>query len=171
MNSSPEAVEQEVKEVHRRFPTGVTIVTAAVQGVPYGLAVNAFSSVSLDPPVVLVCVAATSSTHPHLFTVDHLGVNILAETQEDLLKAFARSGGDKFAEVAWHEGPNGSPILEGCSAVVELEIEKRLQAYTHTIFIGRVVMAKAASQAPLVYLSGDLFPSSNLRSMQSRGVG
>src|SRR5262245_49237930 len=57
----------EVKAVHRQFPTGVTIVTTVVDGVPYGLAVNAFSSLSLDPPTVLVCVATTSATYPRLF--------------------------------------------------------------------------------------------------------
>lgn len=112
-------LEEGVRNVHRNFPTGVTIVTALVDGTPYGLAVNAFSSVSLDPPVVLVCVAATSSTHPHLFSVDHLGVNILAEDQDDLLKAFARSGGDKFADVAWREAPAGSQssrVARRCSS-------------------------------------------------------
>jgi flavin reductase (DIM6/NTAB) family NADH-FMN oxidoreductase RutF len=155
-----------VREVHRRYPTGVTVVTALADGLPYGLAVNAFSSVSLDPPVVLACVAATSSTHPHLFVVDHVGINILAEGQGQVVAAFARSGGDKFAELEWRRAPEGSPILEGCAASMELRIEKRLQAYTHTIFTGRVLSAAHSEAPPMVYLGGDLFAASSLGAAQ-----
>lgn len=156
------ALEESVKDAHRRFPTGVTIVTATASDRPYGLAVNAFASVSIDPPVVLVCVAATSSTHPRLFTVDHLGVNILAEGQVELLSAFARSGGEKFDGVSWSESNHGVPMLDGYSAFLELEIEKRLQAYTHTIFIGRVLEADVSSNPPMVYLGGEVFGSAGL---------
>lgn len=151
-----------VKNVHRQFPTGVTVVTAQRDGQTYGLAINAFSSVSLEPPVVLVSVAATAETHPRLFGVDHVAVNILAEDQTELLAAFAKSGGDKFAGVSWSPGPQGSPILDGCAATLELQIEKRLQAYTHTIFTGRVIAATASDRPPLLYLGSKLFRSSDL---------
>ena len=62
-----------VRAVHRQYPTGVTVVTTAVDGVPYGLAVNAFSSISLDPPLVLVCVNESSRSYPAVFDSDHLG--------------------------------------------------------------------------------------------------
>src|SRR5258708_10938434 len=73
-----------VKEVHRRFPTGVTIVTTSSDGKPYGLAVNAFSSISIQPPVVLFCVAKTSSTYRLLYANDAVVVNMLARLQDDV---------------------------------------------------------------------------------------
>jgi flavin reductase (DIM6/NTAB) family NADH-FMN oxidoreductase RutF len=152
-----------VKAVHRSFPTGVTIVTTCVEGQPYGLAVNAFSSVSLDPPLVLVCVAATSSTYPRLFLGTHMAVNILASDQASVAGVFAKSGGDKFAEIAWTRGGCGAPILDGVSAHLEIEIETRIPAYTHTIFIGRVTDAKASGRPPLVYLNASMFDSELLR--------
>lgn len=168
--ASGETLADTVKAVHRRFPTGVTIVTAQSEGRPYGLAVNAFSSVSIEPPVVLLCVAASSSTHPHLFRVDHVGVNILGEAQQDLLQAFARSGGEKFVGVEWSPGPHGSPILAGAAASLELEIERRLPAYTHTVMTGRIVMAEASSNSPLVYLGGELYESSTLRPLDQEAA-
>lgn len=168
MSCSPELIEA-VKAVHRRFPTGVTIVTASDEGRPYGLAVNAFSSVSLEPPVVLACVAATSTTHPRLFTVDHLGINILAEDQQEVVAAFARSGGDKFSDISWRPGAKGSPLIDGASAAMEIKIEKRLQAYTHTIFTGRVLDATAGDAPPMIYLGGGLFRGSNLTEDRSPG--
>ncbi len=148
--------------MHRRFPTGVTIVTTCVDGRPYGLAVNAFSSVSLAPPLVLVCVAGTSTTHPKLFTASHFAVNILAHTQHALAATFGRPGRDKFKDVAWSRGAHGSPIFESVSAYLELEIEKRVPAYTHTVFFGRVLDAHATDVPPLLYVDGRFFDASAL---------
>ena len=152
-----------VREVHRLFPTGVTVVTTAVDGHPYGLAVNAFSSVSLTPPMVLVCVAETSRTHPHLISSGHLAVNILSHRQQATAARFARSGGEKFEGLDWFPGPHGSPILAGISVYVEIEVERRIPAYTHTIFIGRVVTSRSFGVPPLVYLGGGFFDGSALR--------
>jgi flavin reductase (DIM6/NTAB) family NADH-FMN oxidoreductase RutF len=165
--SSPELAEA-VRRVHRKFPTGVTIVTTMEDGVPRGLAVNAFASISLDPPLVLACVAATSTTYPSLFLHDTFAVNILAHDQFELVHRFARSGGDKFAGVSWREGRGGSPIIEGVSAHLELEVQSRLPAFTHTIFIGLVTDATASSVPPLVYLDGRLFDSVTLEAAQAR---
>jgi flavin reductase (DIM6/NTAB) family NADH-FMN oxidoreductase RutF len=151
-----------VRRVHRQFPTGVTIVTMQHGDVPYGLAVNAFSSICLDPPMVLVCVAGTSATYPHLFHCDELAVNILAHDQGNVVERFARSGGDKFAGLDWHAGENGAPVLAGVSAHLELRIERRLPAYTHTIFTGRVTRAVSSAAAPLIYLDGQTFAATAL---------
>lgn len=159
---------EDVKRVHRRFPTGVTIVTTMVDDVPYGLAVNAFSSLSIDPPTALVCVASTSATHPRLFLGDTLAVNILAHDQADVVKKFARSGGDKFAKLEWRTGLAGCPIIDGVSAYIELRIEHRLPAYTHTIFIGHVIEAAATDAPPLIYLGGKTFDSTGLRQASER---
>lgn len=154
---------ERVKGVHRAFPTGVTVVTTCIEGVPYGLAVNAFSSISLSPPLVLVCVAETSSTYDRLFQGDHLAVNILSADQSSVAHRFAKSGGDKFAELEWRRGVHGAPVLEGVAGHLELEIEKRVPAYTHTIFIGRVIEAQAGDREPLVYLGARFYEAGNLR--------
>jgi flavin reductase (DIM6/NTAB) family NADH-FMN oxidoreductase RutF len=145
---------ESVKEVHRRFPTGVTVVTVCVDSVPFGLAVNAFSSLSLDPPSVLVCVAQTSATHPRFLASSHFAVNMLASDQTAVATRFAKSGGDKFGGLAWRRGHRGSPILEAAAAYLELEVEARIPAHTHTILIGRVVDAGTSDRSPLVYLGG-----------------
>ncbi|MBS1885866.1 MAG: flavin reductase family protein [Actinobacteria bacterium] len=166
-SSSEPAADEElvdrVKEVHRRFPTGVTIVATTVAGRPYGLAVNAFSSLSLEPPLVLACVAATSSTYPRLFEVDAVSVNILAHDQAAVAGAFARSGGDKFEGLEWRPGAGGAPLLAGVSAQLELAVEHRIPAGTHTIFVGRVLAASAGDKAPLLYLGGGFFDGGALR--------
>jgi flavin reductase (DIM6/NTAB) family NADH-FMN oxidoreductase RutF len=146
-----------VKAVHRCFPTGVTVVTTVCEGQPYGLAVNAFSSISLEPPLVLVCVAARSATYDHLFRADQVAVNILSSDQREVAAVFAKSGGDKFRDVAWRPGRNGAPLLDRVAAHFELAIERRLPAYTHTIFIGRVLDAHTTGRPPLVYYESEFF--------------
>lgn len=151
------------KEAHRRFPTGVTVVTTTVDGTPYGLAVNAFSSVSMDPPMVLVCVKSTSQTHPHLEISDHIGINILANDQEWIAQAFASSGGDKFAGISWHSSLTGAPLLDGAAAAFEVKIDQRIPAGSHTIFLGEVVAVEAEGERqPLLYLGGAFHDSSSL---------
>jgi len=152
------------REVHRRYPTGVTIVTTLVDGTPHGLAVNAFSSLCLEPPMVLVCVATTSATHPHLYGGDIMGINVLARDQGRLVAVFAQTGIDKFADIAWQPGESGAPLLEGVSAQLELRVETRIPAYTHTIFIGAVLQARSFGRPPLLYLDGELFDGGRLES-------
>ncbi|OIH85785.1 hypothetical protein BLJ79_06215 [Arthrobacter sp. UCD-GKA] len=151
-----------VRNVHRKYPTGVTVVTTSVDGVPFGLAVNAFSSISLDPPLVLVCVNESSKSYPAVFEADHLGINILAADQTAVAGTFARSGGDKFADLAWRSSAVGVPILDGVAGYFELEIKYKIPAYTHTIFIGEVVEAGHSDKAPLVYQDGRFFDGARL---------
>jgi flavin reductase (DIM6/NTAB) family NADH-FMN oxidoreductase RutF len=143
-----------VKAVHRHFPTGVTVVTTLFGDQPYGLAVNAFSSISLAPPMVLVCVAETSATHECLFQGDQIAINFLAHDQGNVAATFGRSGRDKFREVRWKRGKYGAPVIDAICAYLEAEIDKRIRAYTHTIFIARVREAVAFDRAPLVYVDG-----------------
>jgi steroid delta-isomerase-like uncharacterized protein len=160
------AASELLRAVHRKFPTGVTIVTTMEGSVPTGLAVNAFSSVSLDPPLVLFCVGRSSLTHPRLFGGDAVGVNILAQDQRAIAQRFAVSGGDKFDGVGWAPGENGAPLLDRCAARLEGIIETRIAAPTHTIFLTRVTRAEAFVRPPLIFLgaayfdSGDLVPAS-----------
>lgn len=155
-SAAADRLADDVKAVHRQFPTGVTVVSTAVDGKPYGLAVNAVSSVSLDPPLVLVCVAERASTYPHLLACEHFAINYLACGQEAIAERFARSGGDKFADVRWSPGGHGSPLVADVAAFLEVRVATRLPAYTHTIFVGHVVDAGAYDRAPLLYYAGEL---------------
>ena len=154
-----------MKQVNRQFVTGVTVVTAMDDDTPRGLAVNAFSSISLDPPTVMVCVMRTSSTHDCLFRATHLAINILSTDQLDVVNRFAAKGVDKFAGLDWEPGPFGSPIVARSAAQMEVEIRERLQASTHTVFICRVVHATASDRAAMVYSSGQFFDGSALPSL------
>ncbi len=165
MRTSSKSVEVDaaaVREVHRRFVTGVTVVTTMDGDVPRGLAVNAFCSVSLEPPLVMVCVQTTSTTYPALLRADHLGINILAADQSGVAGVFASKAADKFAALDWTSGPYGSPLLEGSAARVEVEIGERLRASTHTVFIGRIVEADHRDVDPLVYRAGQLFSPTDM---------
>ncbi len=151
-----------MKQVNRQFVTGVTVVTAMDEDQPRGLAVNAFSSITLDPATVMVCVQRTSSTHDCLFRTDHLAINILSTAQLDVVTTFAGKSDDKFADLDWTPGPHGSPLIAGSSAQMETEIRERLQASTHTVFICRVMHAVVTDNPPMVYSAGAFFDGGRL---------
>ena len=146
-----------MKQVNRRFITGVTVVTTMDGDTPRGLAVNAFASISLDPPTVMVCVQRTSSTHDCLYRSGHLAINILSSDQLDVVQRFAAKSSDKFAGLDWRPGPFGSPLLDRSSAQVEVEIRERLQASTHTVFVCRVLEASVTDRTPMVYSAGQFY--------------
>ena len=159
--------DQEVmKQVNRRFVTGVTVVTAMDGDHPRGLAVNAFASISLDPPTVMVCVQRTSSTYACLFRAAHLAINILSTDQLDVVQRFATKSDDKFSGLDWEPGRFGSPLLGRSSARMEVEIRERLQASTHTIFICRVVDAEVSERTPMIYSAGGFFDGGALTALR-----
>ncbi|MFF5792209.1 flavin reductase [Paeniglutamicibacter sp. NPDC012692] len=154
---------EELKGFNRQFVTGVTVVTTIDDsGKPRGLAANSYVSVSLEPPLVLVCVQKTTSTYSSLFKSTHLGINIMSNEQRDTLGIFASKGDDKFANLQWHEGPNGSPMIDGSAASIEAEIKERFQAKTHTVFIAKVKHSEVAELAPMVYKAGRFFDGAEL---------
>lgn len=146
-----------MKQVNRRFVTGVTVVTAMDGDKPRGLAVNAFSSISLDPPMVMVAVQRTSSTHDCLYRAAHLAINILSVDQLDVVNTFAAKSDDKFAGLDWDPGTFGSPLIDRSAAQMEVEIRERLQASTHTLFVCRVVHATVSDRPPMIYSAGKFF--------------
>lgn len=152
----------ELKRVHRSFASGVTIVTTQVEGRPFGLAVNAFASVSLDPATVLVCINTSSSTYPKFFAGGHFGISILAADQSAVAMRFATSGGDKFSDVAWKTGDFGQPLIEGAAAHLEMEIASMLLAGTHTVIVGKVLSAHASGHPPLLFHNGGFFDGGKL---------
>jgi flavin reductase (DIM6/NTAB) family NADH-FMN oxidoreductase RutF len=140
----------------------VAVVTTERGGRPYGLAVNAFASVSMEPPLLLVCVKTSTKTHPYLYTGDRMGINILSSEQRWVAERFAVSGGDKFREINWHPGVLGVPVLDRASAVFEALVQERHAAGTHTIFLGLVHHAEASTRRPLVYCDGSFFDGARL---------
>lgn len=147
-----------IKGFNRQFITGVTVVTTTdSQGKPRGLAVNSYASVSLEPPLVMVCVQKSASTHSPLFRSSHLGINILSNQQGDTVRTFASKSPDKFADLGWHAGPHGTPLIDGSAASIEAEIKERFQAKTHTVFIAKVTHAELADVAPMIYKAGRFF--------------
>jgi 3-hydroxy-9,10-secoandrosta-1,3,5(10)-triene-9,17-dione monooxygenase reductase component len=139
------------------FPTGVTVVTARAEDGPVGVAVNAFCSVSLDPPLVLVCAGAQSESWPVIRAVGPFAVNILAEGQGELCKRFSRKGLDRFTGIVERPGFTGAPLLVD-SSVASLECVSHSEhvAGDHTIVVGRVVALHEYEQtSPLIFFSSD----------------
>lgn len=143
----------DMKSALSSFCTGVAVITARrADGRPAGMAVQSFSSVSLDPPLVCFCPARTSTTWPEIQAAGAFAVNILAADQQDLCRRFAVTGGDKFGGVAWRSGGNGAPLLDGALATVECDLEAVLDGGDHAIALGRVTALTAHREgAPLLY--------------------
>lgn len=138
------------------FATGVTIVTALDgDGAPRGLTANAFSSLSLDPTLVLVCVDHRSDTFPIIAQASSFAINILGEEQREVSQRFARKGEDKFEGVSYHQGQTGVPLLEGALAVLECGRAQSYEAGDHTIFIGQVQHVEYGQGKPLLFFRGN----------------
>jgi len=137
------------------FATGVTVVTGQGDEAPLGLAANAFTSVSLDPPLVLVCMARTSTTWPKIRRSGAFVVNFLSERQEEISRRFGDRGGDRFAGLGWKPGDTGSPIFSDALAFVECRIEAEHAAGDHVIVVGRVVDLGVIQEGrPLIFWRG-----------------
>ena len=139
------------------FPTGVVIVTAISGGRPAGLSVGSFTSVSLDPPLVAVLPAKSSTSWPKIAAAGSFCINILAASQEALCRGFAVSGADKFAGVSWWRAPSGAPILDGTLAWIDCELEQSVEAGDHYIVLGRVRALEVEpleATAPLIFFQG-----------------
>ena len=152
----PQVVDPRVmRDVLGHFASGVTVVTAMEPEGPIGFTCQSFSSLSLDPPLIAFCPSRTSTTWPRLREVGRFCVNVLAEDQSDLSQAFARSGTDKYAGVAWAPSPQGSPMLDGVVAWIDSEVWAEYEGGDHTIVVGRVVDLSAdESRSPLVFHRG-----------------
>ena len=147
--------EARYRQVLGHFATGVTVVTASAGDQPVGLAVNSFTSVSLDPPLIAVCIASVSSTWSLVREAGAFCVNILGEDQEALCRAFAARGPKRFAGVGYEPARSGAPILAGVLAWVDCSIEAEHQAGDHVIVVGRVRdLAVSREHRPLIFYRG-----------------
>ena len=142
----------ELRRVFGAFPTGVTAVAALSAGVPVGLAANSFASVSLDPPLVSVCVARTSRRWPRLRQAARLGISVLGAHQEQASRQLAASGPDWFARLPWRASADGAVLVEGASAWLDCSIYDEIAAGDHDVVLLRVHELDAnPAVAPLVF--------------------
>jgi len=147
--------KQEFRRVLGHFAAGVTVVTTiGDDGRPYGLTATAFTSVSLEPPLVLVCVDKNSESHPHFHASGVFAVNFLAVDHEHLSRRFAVSGGEKFGDLVVRRGSTGAPVLADALGYLECRTEQVIEAGDHTIFLGLVEAADAREGEPLLYFRG-----------------
>jgi 3-hydroxy-9,10-secoandrosta-1,3,5(10)-triene-9,17-dione monooxygenase reductase component len=147
--------DRRFRDVFGHFATGVTIITAMADVEPVGMAANSFTSLSLDPPLVLFCVAHSSTTWPRIEAVGKFAVNILGEEHEDLSRLFAQRGADRFGATPWHTGVSGSPVLDEAIAYVDCEFEAEYPGGDHKIIVGRVLDLDMREGArPLLFYRG-----------------
>lgn len=133
------------------FASGVTVVTTEHAGRLYGMTVSSFCSLSLHPPLVLICIDQTVSTHAGIAAAGRFVINILEKRQEHISRRFASRDDEKFIGVAWHAGRLGLPVLDDVLAVIECNLHAALPGGDHTIFVGEVVDAVVYEGSPLLY--------------------
>ncbi len=147
-----------LRDAFGAFMTGVTVVTTkAPDDSPRGFTANSFSSVSLDPPLLLVSIAKSSSNYDVFTKSDGFAVNILSEHQKPISNAFSRPVQDRFAGLDWSWGPQGAPILAGVSAWFDCALHQIVDAGDHAILLGRVGAFHAGTSAGLGYYRGSYF--------------
>ena len=145
----------ELRRVMGHFATGVTVITTiSKQGAPFGLTANAFMSVSLEPPLLLISVDRKAESFPHFEESKVFTVNILRDDQESISRRFAVSGGNKFEGVAYHVGGNGVPILEGTLAHVECRVYAAHDGGDHILYLGEIQEAETREGKPLLFYRG-----------------
>jgi flavin reductase (DIM6/NTAB) family NADH-FMN oxidoreductase RutF len=144
--------QAELRRVFGAFPTGVTAVAALADGTPLGLAASSFTSVSLDPPIVSVCIARTSRSWPRLRAAGRLGISVLGAHQEQASRQLAAGGADRFARLTWHATADGAVLIEGASAWLDCSVYDEVTAGDHDVILLRVHELDAdPAVAPLVF--------------------
>lgn len=141
-----------LRRVFGAYPTGVTALAAIVDGRPVGMAASSFTSVSLAPPIVSVCIAHTSSTWPQLRRARRLGLSVLSADQRDAGRALAARDVDRFRDLRWHETFGGAVLLDDAGAWIETSIRQVVRAGDHDIVLLDVHdLERADAVAPLVF--------------------
>ena len=147
-----DVTSEEFRRACGRFATGVAIAAVMDEdGTPYGLTLNSFTSVSLCPPLILICLAHTIRMIEPFRRCKYFGITVLAEDQRPLSDRFARPSEDRFEGQDWIRGQTGAPVLPGALAVIECALRDRLTAGDHDIFVGEVVSAHWHHGEPLIY--------------------
>jgi flavin reductase (DIM6/NTAB) family NADH-FMN oxidoreductase RutF len=146
--------QQHFRRVCSKYATGITILTVLdSSGAPHGMTVNSFTSVSLSPPLILVCIDLQTSILSNFKLGTRFGVNVLPEEQKELSTWFARSGHDRFSGIEWRAGETGAPLLEDMLATLECEVTQMIEAGDHVVVIGAALHATWREGQPLVYFN------------------
>lgn len=145
-----------LRSVMACFPTGVTVVaTRNEDGEPIGLTVNSFTSVSLEPPLVLVCIDHGSSSHDPILQAGSFTVSVLSAAQSEVAQRFATAPSEgRFDDVGWRSAPSGHPVVEGATAWLDCTIHEVITAGDHSILVGRAEACEWRDEAALVYHRG-----------------
>lgn len=148
MSASPE----EFRSALSRFASGVTVVTGRrADGSPFGITVSAFTSVSLEPPLILVCIQKTAKSCEALSESAHFCVNVLSDSQTEVSNLFASRDGHDFNKVEFSDGSKGVPVIAGTLASIECSKAREYDGGDHTIFVGQVEKVSVSDGNPLVY--------------------
>ena len=139
------------KEAMSHFASGVTVVTTEHDGTSYGMTVASFASLSLHPPLVLVCIEKSVKTHEAIRGSGRFGVSILSKAQADVSGRFASKSDDKFSGVTVRRGNHGVPLIDGAICTLECRVHEQHSGGDHTIFVGEVLETATGDGAPLVY--------------------
>jgi flavin reductase (DIM6/NTAB) family NADH-FMN oxidoreductase RutF/DNA-binding GntR family transcriptional regulator len=142
------------REVIGRFASGVTVITTTADGQDFGTTASAVSSLSMDPPMLLICLNRTSETREAILAAGWFAVNILSEAQAEIAYAFAKKSPDKFRDKEVVRGGSGVPLIPGAIAHLECRVSETATGGTHTVFMGEVQDARATEGAPLTYYRG-----------------
>ena len=155
-----ESAELSLRTVMSCFPTGVTIVaTRDADGQPRGLTVNSFTSVSLDPPLVLVCINRHANSHDPLLAAGGFAVSILSAGQAEIAGRFAKRPSEgRFEGVEWRPAPSGSPVLAGSTAWLDCVVHEVVTAGDHTLILARAVSGEWTEEPALLFHRGVLGP-------------
>ena len=146
---------QRLREALGSFVTGITVVTTRSGGEPHGLTANSFSSVSLEPPLVLFSLSRTADCFDAFEQSDAFAVNVLRSDQEDVSNRFATKDIDKWPGVGWRPGHGGCPLLDGAVATFECRVAARHEGGDHVIYVGEVVgFDHHPEAAPLAFFRG-----------------
>ena len=144
--------EKVFRDACTHFASGVTIATVqAPDGSLHGLTVSSFTSVSMEPPLILICIGHGCPFLSYFRSSTHFGVNVLEESQRDLSVTFAEKEEGRFEGVDWHPGTTGVPLLAGCVATFECQVMSILEAGDHAIFLAEVLHAASHGGRPLLY--------------------
>lgn len=146
---------QRLRKAFGAYPTGVTVVTARTRdGVPVGFTANSFTSVSIDPPLLLVCPGRQLSCFKVFQTCNHFAVNVLASDQREVAQTFASYKGDRFAAIGWRAGGFNVPLLVGTAASFTCTVHDRYPAGDHIILLGRVEEWSQSATTGLAFAGG-----------------
>ena len=138
----------------RRFAASVNVITSANGALMNGMTATAVCSVTSNPPSALIIVNRSTRSHPIISTTKSFAVNVLSSHQQDIAAHFASKASDPFATITHSIGITGCPIIDGSDAHIECTVIDQIDVGTHTIFIGKIVAADAATGEPLLYHEG-----------------